>query len=340
MHRLSSLFLLSLTGCDMVEELLGSSAPDLSGAETQLSSGDLPGAAAVYQEAAKSAPTNVDAATGAAYTYLLAGDHAAADAALAAAEAEAGERLGEIKARRALIALEQGKTEKIKSLGEASGTDVGRLLAAEAHLADGEREEAIVLLEQVSGGGPVGRTAKEYLSLVKDPDPVVSGLSEVAALWAIGDRKIAVRSVEELIKNLPDTREDQDELLILWAGRAASVRETEVARRLLEAATFPPQGQAWRKFATAAIIDCADNKPNRCVEQLNKLEGNAPADGLADARATAAVLIAPQNADVARRLADAAGTNAGARALLEAGDRAGARKAATGVMGSYLKSGG
>ena len=67
----------------------------------------------------------------------------------------------------------------------------------------------------------------------------------------------------------------------------------------------------------------------------------APADGLADARATAAILIAKQSPEVAKALVGPYVSNAAARVLLEAGDSAGASAAAPGgVLASYLKAGG
>jgi tetratricopeptide (TPR) repeat protein len=334
---------LALPGCDMVQGLLGGGGEEAAAAaESTLVAGDLPGAADAYAAAATENAGSVDAATGHAFTLLMQGDTAGADAALAAAEEGAGERLPEIKMRRALVALESGDLDAVRSHAEASGLPQGKLLAAEVALADGEREEAAGLLKQAApAGGSVADAANGYLDLIEDPEPLVSGLSEAQALWALGERKVAVRSVEELVKNLPDEREDRDALILVWAGRAASLGETELANSLLDALIFPPDGQAWRKVATQGIIACADGDGARCLKLFASLEGNAPADGLADARATAAYLIAGDDAEVANKLAGPYVSNAAARALYEAGDMETARSSAPpGVFADFLKAGG
>ena len=331
-----------LPGCSIIQDLMGGGEKAAAAAEVKLKAGDLPGAADAYGAAAQKSATVVSVATGAAYTALLAGDADKADKLLAGAEAKAGEKLGEIKMRRALVALQKGDLDNVRTHAEASGLPVGKLLAAEVALADGEREEAQGLLKQVSGaGGPVAEAASQYIGLIEDADPNVSGLSEAQALWALGARKVAVKSAEDLVKGLPDTRADREELLLIWAGRAASVQETAVARSLLESAIFPPEGQAWRKVATLGIIACAEGNGPDCLKLFSQLEGNAPIDGLADAKATAAFLIAKTDAATATALASPYISNASARALEEAGDLEAAKNSsAEGVYASYLKSGG
>ncbi len=334
---------LTLAGCDKIQALIGGGADSaVAAAEAQLKAGDLPGAAASYDEAVAAHPDSVDAATGAAYTALLRGDPDAADGYLAAVEPSAGEQLGEVKLRRALVGLEAGDLESVKEHGEASGMPLGKLLAAEVALADGEREEAVTLLEEAKGGGgAVAQTADAYLELVSSDDAMVAGLSEAQALWALGEKGVAVRSVEELVKALPDEREDRSDQLLVWSARAASVDETDVARSLLDAMIFPPEGQAWRKVATQGIIACADGDADTCTATFKRLEGNAPEDGLADAVATAAYLIADDDPEAAKALAGRYVSNASARALLEAGDSAGAKESVPGgVLGEYLKAGG
>jgi len=334
--------LIALSGCGKIQELLGGGEKAAAAAEAKLKAGDIPGAADGYGEAAKKSATAVSVATGAAYTALLAGDADGADKLLAGAEAKAGEKLGEIKMRRALVALHEGDLDNVRAHAEASGLAVGKLLAAEVALADGERDEAKGLLTAVSGeAGAVGDTASQYLSLIDDADPSVAGLSEAQALWALGARKVAVKSAEDLVKGLPDSRTDREELLLIWAGRAASVQEPEVARSLLESAIFPPEGQAWRKVATLGVIAAAEGNGAEAVKLLGQLEGTAPADGLADAKATAAFLLAKTDAESAKALASPYSSNAAARALEEAGDLEGAKNSSVeGVYASYLKSGG
>jgi tetratricopeptide (TPR) repeat protein len=339
----SSLLMLSLYGCEMVQGFL-EPEPDVASAEAALQRGDLPAADAAYMEAVTAAPGNIDAATGAAHLALLQGDYARADqhlvSAIAAAEA-AGEPLDpKLILRRALVALEAGEDlAKVRQFGEQSNMPVGLLLAAEVALADGEPEEAAELLGRISDNGAVGEAAEQYLALINDPEPLVAGLSEAAALWSLGEEKVAVRSVEDLFKVLPEDQTGRDEMLLMWSSRAASVGETEIARSLHDSVLFPPEGQAWRKTATLAIIYCAEGKGEECLETFALLEG-APSDGLDDAKATAAMLIARLDRDVAQELVGSVQTNAAARALLEAGNASAARDMAEGPMKIYLESGG
>jgi hypothetical protein len=66
----------------------------------------------------------------------------------------------------------------------------------------------------------------------------------------------------------------------------------------------PPE-QQWRKLATQALIVCAEGKATECLAEFDVLTAlpRVPIDGLADARATAAMLIAkddPATATAAR----------------------------------------
>ena len=324
-----ALAMVVLIGCSSKEEKAKAAAD---AAEALLKAGDLPGASAAYEAALKDFPTAVPVATGAAYMALLAGDAARADQILAGAEGEAGAELPNVKLRRSLAALHAGDLEKAKEHGLASGLPAGKLIAAEVNLADGERDAAKATLTEIeSTPGAVGEVVGEYLALINSDNPMVAGLSEAQALWVLGERKVAVRSAEELVLALPEDVATRDTQLMVWASRAATAGEPSIARSLLDATIFPPDGQAWRKVATSAIASCA----------FNSLEGVAPADGLADARATAAILIAKQSPEVAKALAGPYVSNAAARALLEAGDSAGASAAAPGgVLASYLKAGG
>lgn len=338
----SSLLLLSLSGCEMVLSLM-ETEPDLTAADAALQSGDLPAAAAAYQEAAQAAPGNVDAAIGAAHTALLAGDTAAADQfilqAIAAMEAAGTPVEPGMHLRRALIALQAGELENVRAFGEQSNMPAGLLLAAEVALADGESEEAKELLERISASGAVSATASEYLALLNHPEPLVAGLSEPAALWALGEDKVAVRSVEDLFSVLPEDLDGRDGMLLLWSSRAASIRETEIAQALLDQVLFPPEGQSWRKMATTGIIACAEGRGADCLSTFELLT-EAPVDGLNDAKATAAMLIAGQDNDVAMQLVGSIQSNAAARAMMEAGNSSGAREAASGPLLRHLEAGG
>ena len=329
-------------GCDQIKALIGGGSDEAAAqGEALLKSGDLPGAAGTWSAANADDPGSIAAATGAAYAALLQGDTAAADQILATAAATAGEALPQIELRRALVALAARDLEQVKAHGLASGLPAGQLFAAEVALADGERDEATPLLKSASAaGGPVGEAAQAYLSLIEDPEPLVAGLSEAQALWALGERAVAVKSVEELVKALPEER-DRDAQLLVWSSRAATVGETGIARSLLDSVIFPPEGQAWRKVATAALIACAEGDVAGCTTKLDSLGGSAPAHGLADARATAAFIVAKTDPEGARKLAGSFDSDASARALLEAGDAAAAQRSAQGgVLAEYVKAGG
>jgi tetratricopeptide (TPR) repeat protein len=331
-----STLILLLGGCQIVTGLLNDPSKQVGEAEAALKAGDLAGAAAKYDEAVKKAPTNVDAASGAAYMKTLSGDFTGADALLGAAEAGAGDKAGDLKLRRALVALEAGDLDKAKEFATASGKPVGKLLAAEVELADGNRDAAKGLLDEAKGaGGAVGDTAGKYLDLMADANPLVAGLSEAQALWALGQRRIAVRSVEDLVKAYAESRDDGADQLLLWAGRAAAVGETGVATDLLDAITVPPAGQGWRVQATRAITTCAEGEGAKCKAMLEAVRPSAPSDGYADAAATAAVAIAEKDPDTAKSLLDGLSGDAVARAYAAAGDKAAAAGA---VSDPFLKS--
>lgn len=318
--------LLLLTGCTILQGLLaGDSQKTVSDADGLLKAGDLAGATAMYDAALAKAPADVDLAIGASYGHMLMGDSAKADAILAAAEPGAKERAGELKLRRALLAMKGGDLDKVKEFASGSNTPAGKLLAAEVNLADGDRDAAKALLEEVKGTpGDLGATATAYLQLMADPNALVGGLSEAQALWALGQRKIAVRSVEDLVKAYAETREDGPEQLLLWAGRAASVGESDISTNLLDAISVSPPGQAWRVQATRAINACAVGDGATCLKILDTIKPVAPADGYLDARATAAMLIAPKDGATAKALLDGYSGDAVARALAESGDSANA----------------
>jgi tetratricopeptide (TPR) repeat protein len=313
--------LLALPGCDLFGGDGASEA--VVAAKAQMASGDVPGAAASFEAAAAQNPESVDAAAGAALSALLKGDTAAADAHLARVQPTAGERLPEVLMRRAMVAQQAKDWDTMRSFGEASGLAPGLLLAGEAALADGDREDAIALFKKV-GAGSAQVTAQGYIDLLSSDDPIVAGLSEAQALWALGLRKVAVRSVADLMARYPDSQGDRDEQLLVWAGRAVSVRETKTARRLLMAAKAGGD-LAWRKKATEGIVWCAEGKAKKCLATLEGLEGEAPADGLADAKVTAAMLIGKAHPQTAKDLVGDYASEGAGRALWNAGAKKMAR---------------
>ncbi|MFT5586435.1 MAG: tetratricopeptide (TPR) repeat protein [Cognaticolwellia sp.] len=293
---LTVLSLTLLTGCSVIQGFLGDGGVEaVAQADQLLIDGDVQGSIDAYEMALVDNPENVDAAIGVAYGAWLQGDYARVDSVLATAEPFAPERLGELQLRRAMALIASGSVDEGLELAQSSGEPAGAVMAAEYLLADGEREGAMPLLEGArSATGGVGDAASGYLSLLNDEDPSVQGLAENYALWAIGERGVAVASVEDVVLSMPDEGERKAEELLLWAGRAASERELLVASNLLEAVTFPPPGQAWRVRATRAILDCAEGAEDEyaaCKAGFTELDGLAPADGLIHARATAASLI-------------------------------------------------
>jgi tetratricopeptide (TPR) repeat protein len=334
------------SGCFLVPSAERAQALATKG-ETELEAGNLPAAAATYDMGAAAFPENVDLATGAAFVALLQNDTARADRLLAAVEPHAGVRLPEVELRRALVALRSGDLDQVQAFANKSDLPMGRLLSAEVSLADGEREAAEQRLRPLVQSGTaippaLAATAKAYLDLVDDPDPLVAGLSEPEALWALGRRDVAVRAVEELLKALPDD-DRRDAQLLLWSGRAASIRQVDVARSLLDAMIVAPPEQQWRKLATQALIVCAEGKTSECMAEFDVLSAlpRVPIDGLADARATAAMLVAKDDPEVATTLAGPYLTDASARALHAAGaDRAAWEASRSDLFAEFLRPGG
>ena len=325
-------FALSLQGCDLFGGDAGKEATVA--AKAQMKTGDLVGAAEAFGKAAKENPESVDAATGAALAALMRGDTAAADGHLARVQETAGERKPEVLMRRAIVAQQARDWDAMREYGEASGMDGGLLMAGEAALADGDREDAEALFSRV--GGSAGDVAKDYLDLLESDDPIIAGLSEAQALWALGLRKVAVRSVGDLLTRYPKDAGDRDDQLLVWASRAATVRETATAKKLV-AEVKASGDRVWRRDATLAIAECADGKAKACTRAFDRLEGDAPEDGLADARVTAAALIADADPQAAKDLAGPYRSAGAARALHAAGARnMAARAAPSGPLSDFV----
>ena len=317
---MSVLFVLLLTGCDAVEGFLGNPQSRIVDAERALAGGDLTAAVAGYRAALAIAPNDVQATSGLAWLELMRGNATAADAMLAALPP--GEHSGDVELRRALVALQAGDLDGVKAHGLASGKAAGRLFAGEVELADGNRDAARANFEVARDApGAVGELAGQYLAVLADPDPKVVGLAETQALWALGRRATAVRSVEELVKAYADAHEDGAEQILIWAGRAAAMGEVGVADRLLDGITVPPAGQSWRVGATRAIARCAAGDVAGCQAGLQSVRTTAPPDGYADATVTAAVALSGTDAGAARALVAGIRTDAAARLLAELGDR-------------------
>jgi tetratricopeptide (TPR) repeat protein len=343
---LAAALLLGATGCEQIQALMGGGdTPEITkDADDLLAKGDLPGASAKYAEIAGAHPDAAYARQGEAYALLLEGKYDEADKALQAAEASATATadpkiMGEIKLRRAIVALRKQDLDSVKQHGAASNLPAGQVLAGEVHLADAEPDEALKLFKAASGaGGIVGETAQGYISMLESQDPVTQGLAEATALWALGQRETAVESAEELVKSLPEEREDKSALLLLWAGRAVTAGRPASATGMLDAMSFPPEGQAWRVQATKAMVAIAEGNNEEGLALFAALEsGGAPADGLADAKATAAALA--KDKDTAKALVASLESAAVARGLWEAGAPQAAKDAApSGSLKSWLEA--
>jgi len=328
--------LLAFSGCGMLGGDPGKEAADA--ARVQMQNGDIPAAAAALEAAASENPESLEAATGAAMAALMRGDTDAADAHLARVQDDAGELKSEVLVRRAMIAQQAKDYDKMRQYGEASGMPQGLLLAGEAALVDGEREDAAALLERVVGGGAQD-TARGYLRLLANDDPIVAGLSEAQALWALGLRKVAVKSVDELLVLYPESEGDRNEQLLLWSSRAATVRETATGRKLLATMSVGTADEQWRKGATVAILACADGNGSECIRAFERIEADAPADGLADAKVTAATLIASDDPQTVKDLVGGYMSEGAGRALWKAGARRMAKKATpAGPLLSFMES--
>jgi tetratricopeptide (TPR) repeat protein len=305
----------------------------------QFAAGDLPGAAETLDGLATKHADSTAVLEARAYSMLLQGQYESADEMLEKAEATAGENVGKVKLRRALVALKAKDLDGVREHGQKSGLPAGALLAAEVLMADAENDEAMDLLRVArEGSGEVAETANQYLAMLTSDEPSRRGIAEATALWALGERNVACEAVEEAAKSLPDDAEDKNELLLVWAGRAVTSGSPGVAMGLLDVMEFPPEGQAWRVQATRALIAIADGEGARGLAIFNNLaEGGAPADGLADARATAIGLT--DDAELAKQLAGDQESAAVARGLLKVGASEAAQEASPGgVLGKYLGS--
>jgi hypothetical protein len=332
-------------GCANLQEMLGGGEPTeaIAAADGLAAGGDLPGAYEAYEALAASNPESVRVATGLAYMQMLAGELDAADATLAAVEGVASpEELQQLHLRRALVALRLQNLDRIREHGLASDLPEGRLLAAEVLLVDLEREEGTAILRELSGEpGAVGQTASMYVEMLSG-EASLADLAEVTALWSLGVRESACEASEDLVKQLPPDYEQKDMMLLLWAGRAVTSGLPNVARSLLDELTFPPPGQEWRLQATQAMIAIASGDTEAGMERFAALQGAAetgelPADGIADAMATACMLAPTPEARA--QLVEGMESAAASRCLMEAGDLDGARSIAPpGILKTYLEN--
>ncbi len=316
---------------------MGGGPIDVSEADDRFVANDLPGASAVLSTLQGEHPDSPEVMLRVALDQVLAGEWDAADATLADLEAKTGDESGEIRFRRAMVAVQAGDNDRlddIKTHGLASGLPKGKLFAAEVHLVDAEADDALELLKEVRGEpGAVGQTAEAYLALLESGSVYKSGLAEAGALWSVGLRDVAVPTAEEMLKQLDDAEPMKAEQMLVWAGRAVTSGNPGAAATLLAeiAVIGAPENQNWRVQATRAMVFVADGQTAEAVAILDSLQeaaadGFVPYEGLMDARATAAAL-STTPAD-ARLLAGDVESVEAARGLFRAGATRVARDAA------------
>ena len=269
----------------------------------------------------------------------MSGDLEAADNALRAAESAAGGAIGELLVRRAMVAAERGDMGAVVQLGRASGLAPGKLLAGEALLTESEWGDAAdVFRELAEGAGEFSVVAQGYLALLGD-DGELGELAEVTASWAMGNESWALETIVDVSSRLPSGWSDDDQEMLVWAGRAAGAGNADVAEELMRSVRNIPQDQAWRKTATSALIHCARGEVSSCTSMLDGLEGTAPAYGLMHARATGASLIGGSDSAAAVALLGDSVSNASGNAAYLAGDMNSAlRLTPQGLFNDYLRS--
>jgi len=313
--------------------------PDASAAAAALAQGDISGAMTLYGELAAFEPGNLEAAIALSYGALLSGDLASADSILSAAEGAAGPALGEILVRRAMVAVERGDMEAVIQLGRSSGLPAGKLLSGEALLTDSEWGDAEEVFREVSeSGGDFGAIADKYLALLGG-DGELGELAEVTASWSMGNHQWVMETIVDVTSRLPSGWSEDDQEMLLWAGRAVGSGHPGVAASLLDSVRSLPQGQVWRRLATAALIHCARGESGECTSKLDALEGEAPPYGLMHARATGAALLGQADSVGAVALLGDSMSNASGSAAYAAGDMSSAlRLSPQGLFNDYLRS--
>jgi hypothetical protein len=151
-------------------------------------------------------------------------------------------------------------------------------------------------------------------------------------MWAMGEKQIALSSIEKSLVNVAFP--EKDSLIMVWAGRALSIDNPDKAKSLLEAAT---DKDTWRYNATKAIVDCTI-KPSKCKKYFSNLEKvDLPSQALVDAKVTAANFIATKAPKVAKQLLENAEGNSVARVLSKLGNNQDALEQAEGAYSSYLE---
>lgn len=325
---------------------LGSSGDDVAeDAYALLDAGELPAAATQFESLRAQHPDSIPVGVGHAYFQLLAGDTSGAETTLASLEEGATEEeKSQLRLRRVMVAMEAHRNgdDSFASIGlhaKASNEPAAKLIAAEWTYLDWDEDEAEAMFRDLAEEpGPVGETAERYLAWMASESDLAKGLAYVHALWAIGDIEAAlVNASDNLLSDEPLPVDNADELMLVWAGRAATHGSHELALGLLD--QMDPSVSPWRVNATRAIIAMGTGDVAGAKGILNMLGEmpDVPADGLADARATACML-APDKV-VAKEMVEGLESAAVARCLMKAGAPQAAKQAAPqGILKSYLEN--
>lgn len=270
-------------------------------AQTMLENGQINSANSAYLTILKEDPKQVDAATGAAYVSLLKGDYVKAEELLAGAMENAGEKSGDVSLRRAFVAVEQKEYSTAQQHALTSKLDLGKILAAEIYLIDGETEEAVKLLEEVSTQ-PSKKLAKKYLNLLESDNSWLPSYAEAQASWALKDYELAVRSVGSMLGKLEGVIPNFEEEVLIWASRAAVVGQPEISLSLLELNLDGlSEEQKWRITATKAMASFVEGDIVKGNELLSSLT-DAPAMGIRHMKITTAAVIAEKDEQTAKEL--------------------------------------
>ena len=332
-------FLFLLSGCDL-SGLIGSKPEiDTTAAEDSLSAGQLPSAEAEYDKLLELDPTNVDAATGAAYLAMLRGDYSKADSVLETVQQALEAPSPEILMRRALIAQRNQELDKAKTMALESGLDAGKLLAAEIMIVDGGLDAAVDTLKSIKGQ-EYKNLAQDYLELLQSDDDWLVALAEIQAQWAAGERSFAVEDAPSVLQKISAERYGRiDDTRLTWATRALSLQKNQEASDIM-GVPFDAldESQKWRVSGIKFMIACVTGS-DACVASFDALEEIAPPEGYADMRITTAYLVKDDNPALSRELLGNFKTASAALVFEALGAHDDALSAAQGtsVISTYLK---
>ena len=290
-------------GCSGVDK-----SEDIFKAQKEMAANNLSVAGQQFDAILQEVPGEAVASTSMAHIHMLNGKFEQADAVLASIQTEDPVVKSQIALRRALVALESKDFSKVKEFAQQSTESFAYILVAEISLMDGEHEEAATALEQVNGSH--ASLAQSYLRLLEG-DEWSKAYAEAQALWAVRDFDLAIQSVSGTLQYVSASALDGEfgEHVILWASRAISVGQPEIADDLLQIQGFQPDPEDWKVDTLKAMSTCVKGNVSEGKEMFAALEGKAPPQGLHDAKATTAVVLASIGKDASALLSELRGTS-------------------------------